>query len=231
MTFKSIIKYLGKKNESIILSYSALRRLIGICGILLPLINILGGWSITNIPVQETISAYYYTNMRDFFTGLMFVVSIFLITYKGYNVIDFVITTITGVMGLGVAIFPCYNELFKTQTVGIFQLITNTSDKIHLTCAALFFILLAINSIFLFTRTNKEITTSRKKIRNSVYRGCGIIILICVTSNALFTFILSNDQLFKSKIILILESVALTAFGISWLIKGKTLLTDKKYEN
>jgi len=71
--------------------------------------------------------------MRDFFTGLMFVVSIFLITYKGYNVIDFVITTITGVMGLGVAIFPCYNELFKTQTVGIFQLITNTSDKIHLT--------------------------------------------------------------------------------------------------
>lgn len=127
--FNKFSKYLGKKNESMILSYKALRRLIGVFGILLPFTCILGGWSIARIPVQETISAYYYTNMRDFFTGLMFVVSLFLITYKGYTVIDFVITTITGIMGLGVALFPCYNELFKTQKVGIFQLLPNTSDK------------------------------------------------------------------------------------------------------
>lgn len=98
----------------------------------------------------------------------------------------------------------------------------------HLTFAAIFFILLGINSIFLFTLTNKEVLNVRKKIRNSVYRICGIIILICVLSITLFNHILSNEQLFNSKIIIILESVALTAFGISWLIKGKTLLADKK---
>jgi hypothetical protein len=222
-----LTEYLNKKNEGLILSYRALRRLIGVFGILLPFINILGGLVLTNIPVQETISDYYYTNMRDFLTGLLFVVSLFLITYKGYNLIDFVITAITGLFGLGMAIFPCYNEMNNVQRVGIFQLMPKTSDHFHLFCAALFFILLAVNSLFLFTRTNVKMVTPEKKIRNLLYRICGILILACVLVIFFCNLYLTREQLYNVKIILILETIALCAFGVSWLIKGRTLFADK----
>ena len=223
---KEIIKYLSKENDDLIISYKTLRCLIGILGILLPLINILGGCFIANIPIQQSISMYYYTNMRDFLVGLLFVVSLFLITYKGYNLTDLIISTIIGITGLGVAIFPCLSECCETPRVGIFQLLQSTSNYIHLSCAILFFVLLAINSIFLFTRTGVVDVTPRKITRNKIYIVCGVVILVCVLGLILSYFILSPKQRFDSKIFLILESIALLAFGISWLIKGETLFAD-----
>jgi hypothetical protein len=224
--FKGFVKYLNQENDKLIISYKTLRRLIGILGILLPLINILGGYLIAKTPVQQSISMYYYTNMRDFLVGLMFVVSFFLITYKGYSLIDLIVSTITGITGLGVAIFPCIGDLSITQRVGIFQLSQSTSNYIHLTCAVLFFILLAINSMFLFTRSDVNVTP-QKKIRNVIYLVSGIVILVCVLGFLLSFILLSLEQRFDSKILLILESIALLAFGISWLIKGETLFADK----
>ena len=224
-----IIKYLTKKNDNLIISYKALRRLIGIMGILLPIINILGGCLIAKIPVQQSISMYYYTNMRDFFVGLMFVVSLFLITYKGYNTLDLIISIITGAAGLGVAIFPCFSELYIGQKVGIFQLSPETSFIVHLTCAALFFVLLAFTSIFLFTQKHKNssLVTPQKKRRNLVYIVCGILMLACVLGILICILILTKQQLYDSKIILIFESIALFSFGVSWLVKGETLFKDK----
>jgi len=224
-----IIKYLAQKNESLIVSYKALRRLIGIMGILLPIINILGGCLIAKLPIQQSISMYYYTNMRDFFVGLMFVVSLFLITYKGYNTLDLITSIITGAAGLGVAIFPCFSEMYIGQKVGIFQLSPETSFIVHLTCAALFFVLLAFTSVFLFTRKHKDsnLVTPQKKIRNIIYVVCGILMLACVLGMLLSILILTKEQRYDSKIILILESIALFSFGVSWLVKGETLFRDK----
>jgi len=224
---KGLVKYLNQENDRLVISYRALRRLIGILGILLPVINILGGSLIAKIPIQQSISMYYYSNMRDFLVGLLFVVSFFLITYKGYSFIDLIISTVTGITGLGVAIFPCIFDSTIVQRVGIFQLTQSTSNYIHLTCAVLFFVLLAINSMFLFTRKGPDNVTQQKKIRNIIYLVSGIIILVCVLGFLLSFLLLSPEQRFESKILLILESIALLAFGISWLIKGGTLFADK----
>lgn len=221
-----ILKYLNKGNNDIVISYKALRRLIGVLGILLPLICIIGGLLFTADPIQQSISLYYYSNMRDFLVGILFVVSLFLITYKGTRVIDLIITSITGIAGLCIAIFPCYNELYETQRVGIFQLYPITSNIVHLTFASLFFILLAINSIFLFTRKSDTVTP-QKLIRNRIYLVCGIIILACFLGLVICMLMLTQEQKFESKIILILESIALLAFGISWLVKGQTIIPDK----
>ena len=221
-----ILKYLNKGNKDVVLSYKALRRLIGFLGILLPIVLILGGWLFAKDQIQQSISLYYYSNMRDFLVGILFVVALFLMTYKGTYVIDNVITTITGIAGLCVAIFPCFNELYETQRVGIFQMYPDKSNIIHLTFASLFFILLAINSIFLFTRKSNPVTPQKLK-RNKVYVICGIIILACFLGLIICMLTLTQEQKFDSKIILILESVALWAFGVSWLVKGETIFTDK----
>ncbi|RPH29579.1 MAG: hypothetical protein EHM93_17065 [Bacteroidales bacterium] len=221
-----IIKYLHKGNKDIVISYKALRRLIGFLGMLLPIILILGGWLFAKDPIQQSISLYYYSNMRDFLVGTLFVVALFLMTYKGTFTIDNIVATITGIAGLCVAIFPCFNELYETQRVGIFQMYPDKSNIIHLTFASIFFILLAINSIFLFTRKSSG-DKPQKLIRNKIYIICGIIILACFLGLIICMLTLSQEQKFNTKIILILEAIALWAFGVSWLVKGETIFTDK----
>ena len=138
------------KNRSIIISYMSLRRLIGILGMLLPFICVLGGFLFSALCIQQSISFYYHTNMRDFFVGLLIGISFFLITYKGYELIDIIVTSSIGITGFCVAAFPCFLSK-NSLPIGIFQLNPEISDNLHVISATIFFILLAINSIFLFT--------------------------------------------------------------------------------
>ncbi len=219
---------LRDKNDSIVISYIWLRRLIGGLGMLLPLFCISGGKIFAGLSWQQSISYYYYTNMRDFFVGLLFCVSMFLITYKGYEKIDTLITTASGISGLCIAIFPCHFESDLDNFVGIFQIESHISNIIHLTFASFFFLLLAINSIFLFTLSDKSKTTfsKNKKFRNKIYVCCGAIILLSMALVALLLLSLSEEMIKQYKIVLSFETIMLVAFGISWLIKGETLFTD-----
>jgi small-conductance mechanosensitive channel len=216
-----------KRNRSIIISYLTLRKLIGILGILLPFICVLGGFLFSDFPIRSSISSYYHTNMRDFFVGLLVGVSLFLLTYKGYERIDNIVTGIIGFAGLNVAIFPCLNTIAPTEPVGIFQISPVLSNNIHLISAFTFFFLLAINSIFIFTLTkSKSIPKTRnKKIRNYIYIGCGVVILLSLL--ILFIRALVGAEVENSKTLLVFETIMLLAFGISWLVKGETLFKDK----
>ena len=215
------------RNRSVIISYISLRRLIGILGMLLPFICVLGGILFANISVRTSISSYYHTNMRDCFVGLLVGVSLFLLTYKGYERIDNIITGIIGIAGFGIAVFPCLNIIASTDPVGIFQISPFISNRIHLACAFTFFFLLAINSMFIFTLTKSEKIpkTRNKKIRNYIYISCGVVILLSLL--ILFIRSLVGAEVENSKILLIFETIMLLAFGISWLVKGETLFKDK----
>lgn len=220
----------GNKNKSIIMSYINLRRLIGVLGILLPFICVLGGLVFADLPCQRSISFYYHTNMRDFFVGLMIAVSMFLITYKGYQTKDIIVTTLSGISGIGIALFPVQFSQDIFFPIGLFQVNPQVSNMVHVACAGIFFALLAVNSIFLFTlsREGREPKTENKKIRNGIYIACGLVILVCLAVFAALYLILGDDKLNQSNLVLILESVMLFAFGISWLIKGETLFRDGK---
>lgn len=217
----------GSRNRSIIISYISLRRLIGILGILLPFICVFGGLLISDIPIRSSISSYYHTNMRDVFVGILVGVSLFLMTYKGYERIDNIVTAMSGLAALGVVIFPSRYSLVSTEPLGVFQISPVISDKIHAVCSVIFFILLAINSIFLFTLTkNKDIPKTRnKKIRNYIYISCGIIILLSLA--ILLIRSLVGTEVENDKTLLVFETIMLLAFGTSWLVKGKTLFKDK----
>jgi uncharacterized membrane protein len=52
-----------------------------------------------------------------------------------------------------------------------------------------------------------------------------ILAIVCI---ALYTIFFRGTSLAAMNPVLILESVALLAFGISWLVKGHTLFRDKK---
>lgn len=217
---------LKDKNQSFIVSYLTLRKLIGILGMLLPLACFIGGSLLQNAPLMDSISAYYHSNMRDILVGLLIGVSLFLMTYKGYERRDMLVAIVSGIAGLGIAIFPCESRVDPSAAVGIFGLRPPIAGYLHYGSSALFFILLGINSYCLFTLGDKEKWTKRKSTRNIIYRMCGLAIFASLLTLLILALTLGNKMV-STVWTFIFETVMLLAFGISWLVKGETLLADR----
>ncbi len=207
-------------NQNAVISYRDLRRGIGVLGLVLPFALVIG-----NLGLERSISAYYYTDMRNWFVGTMWATGFFLIFYR-YGKPDTVLSSIAGVLAILVALFPTTPEELnppKHQVViGAF----------HLAFAASFLLLLAYFCLFLFTRSDVSPAemTSRKKQRNKIYRGCGIAIVVGVVVAALFELLTSNAFRDAWHPVFWGEAVAVVAFGIAWLIKGETLFADPPAE-
>jgi hypothetical protein len=73
--------------------------------------------------------------------------------------------------------------------------------------------------------------TPEKKKRNRVYRVCGIIMLVSVTGIPIYSIPAIHRALSFLKPTIILETLALLSFGISWLTKGEFLLKDNESDN
>lgn len=210
-------------------SYIYQRQAIGFMGMLLPVVVLLVGFifGYANLPHWWlSISATFYTNAGPIFTGLMFCAGVFLITYTGYKKIDFWLTAVTGVAGIGLAWCSCFTEGFEAaEKVGVFGIPIHISGVIHIVCAGIFFVLLAVNSIFLFTRSSGN-PTPEKIRRNKIYKVCGYGMLIALFIEVMFSIFYKGN--FPHTIIL--EAIMLWFFGISWLVKGEAIkgLNDKK---
>lgn len=224
-------------NRDLLISYSTLRKTVGILGLALPFVLWFGSLFIGGCgELQLSISNFYHTRMGDVFVGTLCAISLFLFAYKGHERIDGIMGNIAGVLGICVAIFP---TTLKTNVDGlvvdcnITRSVTNPEwiGTFHLVCAGLFLLVLAYFSIKLFTKNRPgEEPGVQKRKRNRVYRICGWIMVACVVACALFFFVLSDetkDKLLTYKPIFWLETISLLAFGFSWLVKGETLWKDK----
>jgi len=202
-----------------------IRNFAGFLGMILPWIALIGAAIVAkskpdSIPADFwdtlSISATYY--ITPALAGILTTAAIVLMCYKGYDWRDELVTTISGIFGLMIVIFPCECSLAE-KTVGFFQIPVNISNVIHCSAAVIFFLLLAINSMFLFTLGESD--TKQKRIRNLIYKVCGIGMF-----STLILLILPIE--FPAKIFVV-EAIALTFFGVSWLVKGQIfgLLSDK----
>ena len=181
-----------------------LRAMIGWLGMLLPWIVVA---LIQYFP--NSISATWYTNACTPFMIILGAASILLICYKGYTRVDDTLLTCSGIAGLLICLFPCSVPNIHGE-VGTFLIDSNISAIVHNMSAVIFFALLSYNSFFLFTKSSGEMTRN-KKIRNVIYRICGI--------GMMGSFLLLILPDFSIKIWLI-ETVALFFFGVSFLTKA-----------
>lgn len=227
--------------QSEMIGYKWLRRLIGIVGLALPFVLIIVNAIVAPGPLPGSISAYYYSSdaTRNILVGAMCAVGVFLSTYRGYDR-DYIPVRIAAIFSTGVAWFPTLPADPDTfdKVIGI----------LHGIFAGLMFLSLAYISIFLFTRTkpwnvktskvmNEDktesivtmvspiaIMTPRKIQRNYIYRTCGIVMLVAMVLIPVLTRVTAIDFLHP---MYWLETVVIVAFGISWLVKGETILRDR----
>ena len=101
-----MIETLNDGTRTLVVSYLAVRRGIGMIGLFLPIILGPIGWLVFDIPFQDNISSYYHTVLRDVFVGSMCGIGIFLFCYRGYDWIESWTANIGCVSAIGVALFP-----------------------------------------------------------------------------------------------------------------------------
>lgn len=223
-------------------AYAFLQKVIGIIAVTLPIVIVGGDVLIDrlddeplNSPVPlGSISIYYYERTGGYFVGSLFALAVFFLSYdirpRPGRTADNLMSSFASVMAIGVALLPTASS--GSMATGA-ALVVGT---IHLVCAATLFALLAVFSLYQFTKTGGEVTehtpwrdrlmrifrttpgheahmTPNKRRRNTVYRVCGWIIVACIVM-VVISNIADLDLLFWC------ESIAVIAFGVSWLVKG-----------
>src|SRR3954466_4401429 len=95
-------------NENpLVVSYLTLRKLIGWVGMLMPLIVRIGARVLPPyIWTTDSISAYYYTGMRDVFVSTLVLVGALLFCYRAPGVFDTILTIVAGLAAIGIGLFP-----------------------------------------------------------------------------------------------------------------------------
>lgn len=205
--------------RSLVMSYLGIRKSIGVIGLLLPIVLAVGNMILSHQGLLESLSAYYYSVMRDVWVGALCATGVFLLSYR-YGRQDDLAGDLAGICAIGAALFP-------TAPAGVTGL-PLLIGQAHLVFGASFLLILAYFALVLFRKTNPEKPPTRQKLlRNRMYVVCGLTMLVCLALLGLMQFQPGPTWLQGLHPAFWLESLAIWAFGLAWFIKGETLLKDR----
>lgn len=234
-------------NNQTIQAYKYLRMMIGLMGILLPLVLLEGGYANYGIVGMTSISAYHftpYTSLDDYFAGTLFAIGAFLAFYPGYAWPERIISFLAWIFAWGVALCPtapdCGASLFEIERA-----------HIHRSLAAGFFICLILFCFFfclpiskalehrinakvpklivkvikcrflgIWTVAQNEQYGNWKRARNITYCACAIVMMVCMYQIYQYQNTKPDFCKYKPHFEFWRESAAVWAFSIAWLVKG-----------
>lgn len=218
-------------DRSLVISYLTLRKAVGLLGMLLPLFLFAGSFFRGGCAFPPSISHFYYTPMGDVLVGVLCAISLFLFSYNGYDRRDKRAARLAALSAMLVALFP--TDPGAGMANGCSRMLGDTdplSNTLHYASATVLFCILAYFSLFLFTRTDRSgPVAGAKRIRNRIYRGCGRTILCCIMGIAIANLLPEAFYRYLRPLrpTFTLETLALLAFGFSWLIKGEAFYRDR----
>lgn len=211
-----------------------LRKAIGLIGTGLPLL-LLAGVALFGVPMQDSISEFFFTGLRDVFVLALSGVGVFLINYHGHDpeagewLTDWCVSSVAGATALGVALIPtvCEAGCYEPPALADRLLASETLQSVlHFGSAGVFLTSLAVMCLYLFTKSDQPSPPADKRRRNAFYIGCGWVILAMVAALLLFKLVFREigqgwDAAWHFTFWA--ESIAVWAFGLAWLLKGEAL--------
>ena len=199
-------------DQSLVISYLTLRRLVGALGMALPIVVMVWGFTICGCTrILPSISDYYVLRTRDALVGILLSIACFLYTYRGFDDDDRY-GNLAAIFAVAVALFPNSG--------------TPVERTVHFSAAAGLLLVLAYFSLKIFTKSSGH-PTPQKLIRNRVYTVCGVLILVCVLLIGLYKSFGEASEIALLRPVFWLETIALWSFGFSWFVKGETLWRDR----
>ena len=204
-----------------IISYMTLRKAVGFLGLLLPFVLAAGNRLIFSGGLQQSVSDYFYTGMRGVLVGALCVIGAFLLAYHGYDRWDSLNSNAAGAGAVGVALFPTPPSHPSTRAT--------IAGYLHFASGTVMFTALIVIALWLFRKSAPgRGRTEAKRHRDLVYLICGLVMLASLAAAGIVSLpfaagLSSLDPLFW------LETTAIVAFGVAWLVKGQAILPDRQH--
>ena len=193
--------------EPYIRSYVFMRFVIGLLGFLLPpLLVFLEPIVFDGQPYPRgSISAYYYSGVRELFVGMLCAIGVFLVIYKLTDrTRESRVSTYAGLAVIVVALFPTGKPGAKVPATPLQDLLgEGLVEGIHFCFAGVFIFLLGL-ICRLFGKHRPE--------RRRLHYACAVVIGL-----ALALAVIAGTTGEPDKGILLAEWIAVWAFAISWL--------------
>ena len=191
------------------ITYRRLRFIMMIVAITIPVVFLMSAvW----VGMQESISAFYHTPMRDIFVGVIFAMGMCLLAYKGYNPLEDTCLNAASLFLFVVAIAPTDAPLGS-----------NNWDLpiVHKFCAFVFFALIAVvcwygrkHGLQRSGNTVKFYGFSFESARKFTS-----LLMVFVIIGAILLFICDKIGLFKIPYsTFVVETAALLVFALYWQI-------------
>jgi hypothetical protein len=209
-----------------VVSYLTLRQMIGWVGLCMPIAVRAGAFFLEGIHTTESISAYYYTGMRDVFVSTLVLVGALLTCYRTPALRDNVVAIVCGISAIGIGLFPM-EPAWAAEIVRRFP--ETATDKCypgrgilgyHFLFVGTFFALCFYLVYFRFSAFTPATPTPQKVARNKIYKRCGIAMLAAFLCIGYLALAHKGASIFWP------ETVAVGAFAVAWLVKGQTILKD-----
>jgi len=218
---------MNNQDKELVISYLTLRQMIGWVGLLMPLTVRLGALLFEGIRSTNSISAYYYTGMRDVFVSTVVLVGALLSCYRTPARRDNWVAAIAGVAAVGIGLFPM-DPIYAAEILRKFPEMAEAKCYInrgllgyHFLFVSTFFALSFYLVYFRVSALTPPNPTKQKRTRNKIYKVCGAAMLFAFLAIGLLTIFKQGASIFWP------ETVAVVAFAAAWLVKGQMFLKDQ----
>ena len=233
-----------KSENELVLSFLAVRRAVGSLGLLLP-VMLLAFSASPRVDFMPSISEFYFSPVRELLIATIGAIAVFLYSYTGFKPLperiqarpiekyltDRNVSFVAATGALGVALFPttCPECSLFPQPYTWLLLGESTAATLHALSALTFFFALSVMCLENFCRIRLgSDPTAKRRAEIEIYRTCGWIIFACaialivlIKGGAMIDWLGNLSTRFK--LVFWVEALALSAFSISWFVKGETL--------
>jgi hypothetical protein len=188
-----------------VISHAVLRKLIGWLGISLPFMLTIGNWISTGASPPGSLSGYYYTDMRNLFVGGLCALGVFLLSYRGYERPDGLITDVAGASMILVALCPTKPPEGSLHHLTVQQ---DVVGDLH--------VLFAVTALLALGVMTLRFARAQQRAEVLIHRACATAIFSCVLLSAISSLMFRSINI-NSRPLFICEVLAMLASGISWL--------------
>lgn len=198
-------------------TYFSLRWGMVVMAFAFPIVITLGDFLLYKSGLLASLSAYYYTGVRDVFVGLLVAIGACLYLYKGFSVSENVALNLAGVFVVAVAMFPTQANcgescaLFTTHTVS----------------AILFFLCIAYVAIFKGPETLSLMGDEKIRRRyRRTYKTLGTVMIVS-PAVALIASLILEASTGKKFVVVLAEWLAVWIFATYWYFKSRELASTE----
>lgn len=208
-------------------SFLIMRVLVGALGVALPftLVLIDGVWFNGEPFPRTSLSAYYYSGVRELFVGALSAIGVFLIAYKVAEVnLDNTLSLLAGFAALGVALFPTGRPADSVRLMPLQdRLGESLVSTFHYGAAGVFIVSLAVISYFFGKREGARPPTPNTRRSPRFWRDFHWACTGVIAAALVWILVTGVWNVGPDEALLYGEAMSVWAFGVSWLWKGLEL--------